>query len=197
MVYRIERKHHGALLKVAWFEWKLLRAVVLRFTRGGIIMLLDPRLLALFGVLFLGLGIFNLVLGRKRLMQIRAHGQKVAWYKQMAILTGIEYLMLAVVLLLHLGIMTNFFPNPINGIALLLYIATLIIAALILFAMLYVSIRSSSLRIRAGTSAAATTRVAAPEKDTPSSERQAEQAQKRRERRQKAAEARRRRAGRA
>ena len=56
---------------------------------------IDPRLLLVFCLLFVGLAVFNLYMGIKRLRQAHAQGEKLRWYKQMSILTGIEYVLLA------------------------------------------------------------------------------------------------------
>src|SRR5579883_3041358 len=64
----------------------------------------DPRLVILFGLIFIGLGIFNLVMGRRRILRARAQGESPVWYKQIAILTGIEYLLLSVAFFLSISL---------------------------------------------------------------------------------------------
>ncbi len=163
-------------------------------------MFLDPRLVAVFSVLFLALGIFNLVLGRKRLAELRARGEKGAWFKQLGILTGTEYILLGVVLLLRLGVIIHFFPDAMNGIYLPLYIILLGVSAAVLGAMLFFSLKGSALARRFQMAVPFRQTVPATVDDQDSSLAPTEKAanvQKHRERRQKAAEARRRRAGRA
>ncbi|MBA2680296.1 MAG: hypothetical protein H0U76_18100 [Ktedonobacteraceae bacterium] len=159
----------------------------------------DPRLIAVFGVLFVALGLFNLVLGRNRMLQMRAGGQTLPWYRQMGILTGIEYILLGMVLLLNLGISSGFFPGSFAGLIVPLYTVVLILAAIVLVAMLLQGLRGNRQRSRT----LASTRVASvdnqarePEGEERSAEQRAESLQRRRERRQKAAAARRRQAGR-
>src|SRR6266567_4469003 len=62
----------------------------------------DPRFLAIFSVVFILLGSYNVYLGLKRINQARARGQQIVWYKQINLLTGIEYILLSVVFLLSL-----------------------------------------------------------------------------------------------
>lgn len=163
-------------------------------------MFLDPRLIAVFSVLFLALGIFNVVMGRKRLSELRARGEKSIWFKQLAILTGTEYILLGVVLLLRLGVIMHFFPASMSAMYVPLYIILLGMSAAVLGAMLFFSLKGSTLarRFQMATLPRQTIPATVDEQDsgvTPTEK--AANAQKRRERRQKAAEARRRRAGRA
>ncbi len=160
----------------------------------------DPRLIAVFGVLFVALGIFNLVLGRNRMLQMRASGQALPWYRQMGILTGIEYVLLGVVLLLNLGISSGFFPGSVAGLIVPLYTIVLILAAIVLVAMLLQGLRGVRQRPRPLAPAPIATidnQVREQEDKEISTAQKAESIQRRRERRQKAAAARRRQSGRA
>ncbi len=96
----------------------------------------DSRLTTVFSIIFVTLGIFNLVVGRNRMLEMRASGQTLPWYQQMAILTGIEYILLGIVLLLNLSINGGFFPGALAGLASPLYTVFLILAAIVLAAML-------------------------------------------------------------
>lgn len=159
----------------------------------------DPRLIAVFGVLFVALGLFNLVLGRNRMLQARASGQMLPWYRQMGILTGIEYILLGMVLLLNLGISSGFFPGSLAGLIVLLYTVVLILAAIVLVAMLLQGLRGNRRpRPLASVPKAMVNNQAREQEDKEiSAEQRAESLQRRRERRQKAAAARRRQSGRA
>jgi hypothetical protein len=162
----------------------------------------DPRLTAVFSVLFIALGVFNLVLGYRRMVRLQASGQVVAWYKQMGILTGIEYVLLGLVLLLNLGISSGVFPGSLAGIIVPLYTTVLILAAIVLAAMLLVSLRDAQRRRSVMQRPATTVSIPTEQAEQPAkaerdSAEQAEYAQRRRERRQKAAAARRRQSGRA
>jgi hypothetical protein len=159
---------------------------------------IDPRILLLFCLLFVGLAVFNLYLGIKRLHQAHARGEKVRWYKQLSILTGIEYVLLALSFVGSLSISSGWLPGSIRPIVFPLYLAMLLFAAILAAVVVY----QNSKNARSARTASSTT----PRTPTPSSqvaqqqhipEEQEQALQRRRERRQKAAAARRRRAGRA
>lgn len=157
----------------------------------------DPRLIAVFGILFVALGIFNLVIGRNRMLLMRASGNTLPWYRQMAILTGVEYVLLGIVLLLNLGISSGLFPGSLAGLIVPLYTIVLILAAIVLAAMLLQGLRGNRQRPRPIAQAAAVdNQVKEQEGKDMSAEQKAEAIQRRRERRQKAAAARRRQSGR-
>ena len=159
----------------------------------------DPRLVAVFGFLFVVLGVFNLVLGRNRMLQMRASGNTLPWYRQMAILTGIEYILLGMVLLLNLGISSGLFPGSLAGLIVPTYTIVLILAAFVLAAMLLQGLRGNRQRARPvmPAQAAVNNQVGEQESKDVSAGQKAESIQRRRERRQKAAAARRRQSGRA
>lgn len=160
----------------------------------------DPRLIAVFGVLFVALGVFNLVLGRNRMLQMRASEQALPWYRQMGTLTGIEYILLGMVLLLNLGISSGFFPGSLAGLIVPLYTIVLVLAAIVLVAMLLQGLRGNRGRPRPPVPAQVNTvdnQASEQESQEMSAEQRAESIQRRRGRRQKAAAARRRQSGRA
>ncbi len=158
----------------------------------------DPRLIAVFSILFIGLGIFNLVLGRNRMLQMRTSGNALPWYRQMGILTGIEYILLGIVLLLNLGISGRLFPGSLASLIVPLYTLVLILAAVVLAAMLLQGLRGNRQRPQPIVQAAAIDNQEGVQesKDVPAGQK-TESIQRRRERRQKAAAARRRQSGRA
>ena len=159
---------------------------------------LDPRLVGLFGIVFIVMGVFSAYQGRKRLLAARAQGQAVVWYKQVNILTGIEYLLLAVVLLLSMGINYKWFSPALTSVLVPVYWMCLLVAALILCVVMYQSL--TALRRPRTVQGTVAQQNEAQETETAkglSPEERAEQARRRRERRQKAAEDRRRRAGKA
>jgi len=158
---------------------------------------LDARLMTVFSIVFVALGIFNLVVGRNRMVQMKASGQTLPWYRQMPILTGIEYVLLGVVLLLNLGINNGFFPAALAGLIAPLYTFVLIVAAVVLAVMLFQALQSRRTQTVAQTPMTTIdTQTKEPEHDGLSAEQKAASAQKRRDRRQKAASARRRQSGR-
>ncbi len=166
-------------------------------------MAFDPRLIALFCLLFIVLGVFSIVNGRKRLLEARAKGQKIAWYRHISILTGIEYILLALTFLTSISINAGWLPRSWTAILvpfyLVMLVASIALACIVIF-QAFRSPRRARPPVAQTMARGATTRtesvVEAPMSEMTEEER-AVQARKRRERRQKAAEARRRRAGKA
>ncbi len=162
----------------------------------------DPRIIALFCLLFVGLGVFSIVTGRRRMLEGRARGQKIAWYRQVGILTGIEYILLAFTFLISISINAGWLPKNWGQFLVPFYIvmllASLLLAGLVLFQGFTASRRNRLAQPNRGsTPPASTSRPVERPQRVVTAEERAAQAQKRRERRQKAAEARRRRAGKA
>ncbi|MBV9711350.1 MAG: hypothetical protein JO011_10625 [Ktedonobacteraceae bacterium] len=165
-------------------------------------MAFDPRLIALFCLLFIVLGVFSIVNGRKRLLEIRAQGQKISWYRHISILTGIEYILLALTFLTSISINAGWLPRSWASFLVPFYLVMLVASLALACIVIYQVFRSPR---RARPAASTTTgnattstqrAVEAPAREMTEEER-AIHARKRRERRQKAAEARRRRAGKA
>ncbi len=71
----------------------------------------DPRLIVLFCLLFIGLGAFSIFTGRRRMLEARAQGQRIVWFKQVGILTGIEYILLAFTFLISISINAGWLPK--------------------------------------------------------------------------------------
>ncbi len=169
----------------------------------------DPRFLVIFSVVIGLLGLYNLYQGRKRLATARANGLNTAWYKQVSTLTGIEYILLALVFLLSSSIRTGVLPKSLNNIIFPLYLLVLLSAAVIAGLVIWQSLKNSrqlraSAATRAGTpgqvNKVSTNMVSADDltdEEELTEQQRREGAQRRRERRQKAAAARRRRAGKA
>ncbi|GCE16420.1 hypothetical protein [Dictyobacter kobayashii] len=159
---------------------------------------LDPRFTAIISVLFIAMGLYNMYVGQKRMRLLRDRGNPAVWYKQVGILTGIEYSLLGVVLLLNLGISTGFFPESVATIVVPLYTLVLVLAAAVLLLILLQTLSASRRRVRK-------TPLSTPQEleqeevgnQELTAEQRATQARHRRERRKKAAAARRRQSGRA
>ena len=165
-------------------------------------MVFDPRLIALFCLLFIVLGVFSIVNGRKRLLEARAQGQKIAWYRHISILTGIEYILLALTFLTSISINAGWLPRSwapfLIPFYLVMLVASLALACIVIY-QVFRSPRRARPVAQPMTKSVVTGKqsiVEAPVYEMTEGER-AMQARKRRERRQKAAEARRRRAGKA
>ena len=163
----------------------------------------DPRFIGFLCVLFIALGIFNIVTARRRLMAMRARGITLAWYKHTGLLVGIEYVLLGVVFLTSLGLRYGVIPDSFRNILSPFYLVMLIASALLAGVVIYQGMnnrRRAQASQAANASAPPTPNKVETESDhqeevTP--EQRALQIQKRRERRQKAAQARRRRTGKA
>lgn len=162
----------------------------------------DPRLIAIFCLLFIVLGVFSITNGRKRLQEARAQGQKIAWYRHISILTGIEYILLALTFLTSISINAGWLPKSWTQFLIPFYLIVLV-ASLALACIVIYQIFRSPRRARPAPQTvqrSAAVRTESVVEESPremSEEKRAVQARKRRERRQKAAEARRRRAGKA
>ena len=153
---------------------------------------IDPRLLAVIGVLFLGIGAFSFVLAQKRMRYDRMQGKLVVWYKNLTFMTSIEYILLGIIIFLNLA--SNWVSPQSRATLDIFYTIVLLLAIVFLLAVVFLGFKQPR-RTQAAPQSASNTEIT--NIDTQSAaEKNAEQ-QRKRERRQKAAEARRRRAGRA
>ena len=159
---------------------------------------IDPRLIAIFCLLFIVLGVFSIVSGRKRLQEARAQGQKIAWYRHISILTGIEYILLALTFLTSISINAGWLPRSWTQFLIPFYLIMLV-ASLALACIVIYQVFRSPRRARSAPQVVQRSATVRAEEGTEESPRDmsALHTRKRRERRQKAAEARRRRAGKA
>ncbi len=169
---------------------------------------IPPQLIALFCIMFIALGIFNILMARRRQQREGSQGVHVPWYKQIAILTGIEYILLASVFLLNIGISYKVLPSNLNAIIfpffVLMMLASGLLAGYVIFQSFTNMQRKRNLAAHgAQMSTNGNVRllnnngIQASIEDEMTPEERAVYAQKRRERRQKAASARRRKAGKA
>jgi len=158
----------------------------------------DPRILAIFCVVFILLGSYNVYIGLKRINQARARGQQTVWYKQINLLTGIEYILLSVVFLMSIGLRSGLIPSSMRVITTPFYIVVLLVTAVMAFMVIRQAFANSR---RPQTRTAAQSNGAAEPADTGDSQMTSEQRaayqERRRERRRNAAAARRRRSGKA
>jgi hypothetical protein len=158
----------------------------------------DPRILAIFSLVFVLLGIYNVYLGLKRVNQARARGQQMVWYKQINLLTGIEYILLALVFLLSIGIRSGLIPSSMSTITTPFYIVVLVVTAVMAFMVIRQAFANSR-RPQAGTASQSNgaDASAGTGNNQITQEQRAAYQERRRERRRNAAAARRRRAGKA
>lgn len=159
----------------------------------------DPRILSIFMIVFILLGVFNVFSGLRRLREARAREQNITWYRQINLLTGIEFLLLSIVFMLSLNFKA--LPNSLKAIAVPFYLVVLLLAAVMAgFVIRQAFLNARSMRKNQLSQAmqnGTISRVNRPVENELEPEERAANAQRRRERRQKAASARRRRAGKA
>ena len=167
-------------------------------------MSISPRLIAVFCLLFVGLGTYNLAVGRRRIIQARQLSRNSVWYKQTNILVGIEFFLLALAFFMNLALSSQWVPTSMYGIVIPFYLVVLIASGTLAGVVIFRNM-SKNRRQRVSTQPT-TSNASVAYQEEQSGEDQADQAdqadhtylaQKRRERRQKAAQARRRRAGKA
>ena len=157
----------------------------------------NPTFLTLFSLVFILLGIYNVFSGSKRIREASTRGVTLIWYKQINILTGIEYILLALVFIVSTLVRTNVVPPALARIVVPLYFVLLLAAAILAGLVIRQGIvnartiraqsRSSSTIKSNGTSALVQQESVAED--------HAVNQERRRERRRNAAAARRRRAG--
>ncbi|HVB21402.1 MAG TPA: hypothetical protein VNG51_05600 [Ktedonobacteraceae bacterium] len=161
--------------------------------------MIDPNILSIFSIVFILLGLYNINSGMKRLREAQRRGQAIRWYKQINLLTGIEYILLSLVFLLSLSIKNNVLPAAFKSIVVPFYLLVLLTSAVLAGFVMLQAFRNVRLR-QSATTQSSSTIIASNETAADVSlttEQQAISTQRRRERRQKAAAARRRRTGRA
>ncbi len=158
-------------------------------------MSINPRLIAVFCLLFVGLGTYNLAVGRRRIIQARQLSRNSLWYKQINVLVGIEFFLLALAFFMNLALSSQWIPSNMDVIVVPFYLVVLIASGVMAGTVIF---RGMSKNRQPRVSTETTTRNAsvAYQEEQPGQER-TYLTQKRRERRQKAAQARRRRAGKA
>ena len=162
----------------------------------------NPTFLTLFSLVFISLGIYNVFTGSKRIREAHARGVTLLWYKQINILTGFEYILLALVFIVSTLVRSKAIPPALNEIVVPFYVVLLLAAAILAGLVIRQGIinartiraqsRSSSNLKSNGTSA-----MVKQEDANYSAEENAAYLERRRERRRNAAAARRRRAGKA
>jgi hypothetical protein len=160
---------------------------------------LDPRILALLCVGFIALGIYNIIKGRKQLLQTQSRGQRAVWYKQISILTGTEYILLSLAFLTSLSITYRWLPASFQPVVAPFYLLVLFGSAILAGVVIYQGFNKSRNQRPAprGREEKSASVVVEHEPQEMTPEERAAYMRKRRERRQKAAAARRRRAGKA
>ena len=161
----------------------------------------DPRILTVFSTVFVLLGVYNVTTGLRRMRDARRHNQRLVWYKQINVLTGTEYILLALVFYISIGIKTGTLPHSLNNLVIPLYLVLLVAAAILAGLVIRQGI-SNARQARAQSSTQTvrsngTSRVNHVVEADPLEEEHTVNMQRKRARRKNAAAARRRRAGKA
>ena len=162
----------------------------------------NPMVLTLFSLVFILLGMYNVFSGSKRIREAYARGTTLIWYKQINILTGVEYILLALVFIVSTMVRSKAIPPALTGVVIPFYFVLLIAAAVLAGLVIRQGIINAR-AVRANSSASLTLKS----NGTSTMVKQAEVGEvslendtnldRRRERRRNAAAARRRRAGKA
>ena len=162
----------------------------------------NPTFLTLFSLVFILLGSYNVFTGSKRIREAYARGVTLIWYKQINILTGVEYILLALVFIVSSTVRANVIPSALKVIVVPIYVVLLIAAAILAGLVIRQGIINAR-TIRAQSRSSSTIKsngaslVAERASDEEDTEQNAANLERRRERRRNAAASRRRRAGKA
>lgn len=162
----------------------------------GVIAMGQPQLIVLLCIIFVVLGIFNFITGRRRMQQTYAQGILPPWYKRLHVLIGIEYGLIGLAFLMNISIGYHWLPASLNSITLPFYLVVLLASGILAGVVIYQSINNARRRPQP-TRAVRTQETRIDETTSLTAEERAARTEKLRERRQKAAAARRRRAGKA
>ncbi len=158
----------------------------------------NPTVLTIFSVVFILLGIYNIFVGLKRTREAWERGYQIVWYKQINLLTGIEYILLALVFLMSLSIRNGLIPRGLSVITTPFYVVVLGITAVMAFmVMRQAFINSRRPRAQTPSQSEGSGQTVDTSANGLSPEQRAAQKERQRERRRNAAAARRRRAGKA
>jgi len=169
---------------------------------------MNPTFLSAIMVVFILLGVYNVFSGLRRIREARDREQHIRWYRQINLLTGIEYLLLSFVFMTSLNLHNPSFPAFLRPIVVPFYLIVLLSSAVIAGFVIRQAILNARLlrakptvqvnrsNIITASAATAPQSDGAAERDM-TAQQQSALIQQRRERRQKAAATRRRRAGRA
>jgi hypothetical protein len=162
----------------------------------------NPTFLILFSLVFILLGIYNVFSGSKRIREAYARGVTLVWYKQINILTGIEYILLALVFIVSTLVRSKAIPPALNGIVVPFYFVLLLAAAILAGLVIRQAIiNGRTIRAQSRTSSTiksnGTSAIVKQEGAESVAEDHSANLERRRERRRNAAAARRRRAGKA
>ena len=164
----------------------------------------DPRVLSIISFIFALLAAYSLYTGARQLRDARRVGRPLRWYKNLSLLTGIEYGLLTFVFLLRTATAQNAIAPGIRSLVGPLYLILLIPAAVVagfVIRRVILNMRPTAGQTNRVSPQTPTASVAqastSVEGEILSKQEKEEQAQRQRQRRRKAAAARRRQAGKA
>ena len=162
----------------------------------------NPTFLSLFSLVFILLGSYNVFTGSKRIREAHERGVTLMWYKQINILTGVEYILLALVFIVSSSVRSNAIPSALKVIVVPLYFVLLLAAAILAGLVIRQGIiNARTIRAQSRSSSTinsnGTSTISERVGDEEDIEQNATNLERRRERRRNAAAARRRRAGKA
>jgi hypothetical protein len=162
---------------------------------------MSDQVLTIFMIVFIILGVYNVFSGLRRQREAQARGERMAWYQQISLLTGLEYLLLSFVFILSLNIRNKTLPSSLQSVLVPVYLLVLLSSAVLAGFVIRQAIinarRSRQLRsAQANRNEISNSRTDEADDNDLTSGQRATNLQHRRERRQKAAAARRRRSGR-
>ena len=162
----------------------------------------SPMVLTLFSLVFILLGCYNVFTGSKRIREAHNRGTTLLWYKQINILTGIEYILLALVFIVSTMFRSKVIPAALNTIVVPVYFVLLLAAAILAGLVIRLGIiNARTIRAQSSSSSTAQSKGTKPMVNQANVQYAVEDTtanqERRRERRRNAAAARRRRAGKA
>ena len=158
----------------------------------------NPTFLTLFSLVFILLGSYNVFTGSKRIREAHARGVTLIWYKQINILTGVEYILLALVFIVSTLVRSKAIPPALNGIVVPFYFVLLLAAALLAGLVIRQGIiNARTIRAKSRSSSTIKSNSTSTIVEQAGDEEHTTNLERRRERRRNAAAARRRRAGKA
>src|ERR1700676_4629533 len=94
-------------------------------------MQISPFYLTIFMIVFILLGVYNVFSGLRRVRDARTRGQHIAWFRQINLLTGFEYLLLSFVFILSINLHNSAFPAFLKPIAVPVFLTILLLSAIL------------------------------------------------------------------
>src|SRR5436305_2812174 len=106
----------------------------------------QPQFIILLCIIFVVLGIFNFITGRRRMQQTYAQGVLPPWYKRLHVLIGIEYGLIGLAFLMNISLSYHWLPASLNSITLPFYLVVLLASGVLAGVVIYQSINAARRR---------------------------------------------------